>query len=922
MEQKWQKLLNLLVIVTDHRSTNSQEEIQEFEWQTKIILPADYKSFCQIIGGGSFNNFAFINNVTNLKRIWEAEINIKNEINERRKNLELNEQELEKIRQEYDPDGTITLYYDLINRSLNFGSASTSEIDYRIYWDLTTYNEQDQSYDIYIDDFGNYEIYKIGRDFFNFITDYCLRIKSWDSLPNRFCPKFSDFYNLFEPFYYEEPSLREQKKITQAIASLKQAFEYEQKKQLTEALILYLNQYSTVDIASRHTSAQLKKIILQAIRRIHQSLGDSLFHSICRTVPNLPFSYQQILSELFGYQSFILNFWGNDNNSFYQFETQLFNIVNNFDESIISKVELEKLNQELINSALAQLTICSNSRFTEFTSFEEEVWWRNIISGAVYKLAQQYLDNNQLEEALILFLQIAKLTQEQEFCFWDTLQQIKVNLASNSIEFPVPYYTNILQLEPLASLKEQLGEAKFEQIYHVVIGKSISPLIPNQESLDEYLEKHNISREFKIRELVRKNRRIWQDFEQPNNYFKNILNCCPNPDEEWFLYWQTFLLSIKKQIAEIVKVDVSLPLPEEKATNLYYFEYLERLHLPPKPLDWFFNSSLRQPIFQDSEKLEHLQQSDPLYKNFRYLKTLRGHSRSVYSIVFSPDGKILASGSADATIKLWDVEKGQEFATLQAHHNSILAVAISSNGKILASGSADGTVKLWNLDNQQEIATLLGHANSVCGVAISSNGRILASGSADCTIKLWDLNNQQEIVTLQGHTDSVFTVAISTDGKILASGSADGTVKLWDLASQRYSHSLHSLCQGLGKVYQLCFCGQKDLLASANGDRILLWNLNAKTAFEIVPGYTSVAASPDGNSLAAGGDLILISDINKRKFVRLLRVNKPPINQDSSIPYHDDYIYAVTYNPNGQMLASASRDCTIKLWGIPQPINF
>ena len=165
------------------------------------------------------------------------------------------------------------------------------------------------------------------------------------------------------------------------------------------------------------------------------------------------------------------------------------------------------------------------------------------------------------------------------------------------------------------------------------------------------------------------------------------------------------------------------------------------------------------------------------------IKTLQGHGDNVYSVAFSPDGKILASGSLDNTIKLWDVQTGAGIKTLQGHGDRVYSVAFSPDGKILASGSLDNTIKLWDVQTGVCIKTLQGHGYSVYSVAFFPDGKILASGSLDNTIKLWDVQTGAGIKTLQGHGDRVYSVAFSPNGKILASGSMNNTIKLWDVSS-------------------------------------------------------------------------------------------------------------------------------------------
>lgn len=165
------------------------------------------------------------------------------------------------------------------------------------------------------------------------------------------------------------------------------------------------------------------------------------------------------------------------------------------------------------------------------------------------------------------------------------------------------------------------------------------------------------------------------------------------------------------------------------------------------------------------------------------LKTLTEATENIFSVAFSSDGKTLASGNAGNTIRLWDIATGEKLKTFTGHTNWVFSVAFSPDGQTLASGSWDHTIRLWDTTTGQHLKVLTGHTLTVWSVAFSPDGLTLASGSQDKTIRLWNIATSAQISTLTGHTAPVKSVAFSPDGVTLASGSQDSTVRLWDLTS-------------------------------------------------------------------------------------------------------------------------------------------
>jgi WD40 repeat protein/serine/threonine protein kinase len=234
------------------------------------------------------------------------------------------------------------------------------------------------------------------------------------------------------------------------------------------------------------------------------------------------------------------------------------------------------------------------------------------------------------------------------------------------------------------------------------------------------------------------------------------------------------------------------------------------------------------------------------------LRVLGGHTEWVTSACLSGDGRYALSGSADQTLRWWDLARGKCLGTLEAHDKWVLAVALSADGRSALSGGGDGFLKRWDVAAGTEQGRLPAHTGAVTSVFLTADGRQALSGGRDGVVKLWDVAAGQCLRTFHGHGDRVLSVGLSADGALAVSGSSDRSVRLWDVTTGECRRSWEGHA---GAVHAVCLTPDGRTVLSGCGDgTIKVWRASGERCLATLEGH---GGAVNALCLGAGGRHVL-----------------------------------------------------------------
>ncbi len=306
----------------------------------------------------------------------------------------------------------------------------------------------------------------------------------------------------------------------------------------------------------------------------------------------------------------------------------------------------------------------------------------------------------------------------------------------------------------------------------------------------------------------------------------------------------------------------------------------------------------------------------PQYVPYREKMVLKGHKKGVASVKFSPNGRLIASCSADATIRIWDASTGKHLHTLEGHLAGVSTVTWMPDSRVIATGSDDKSIRLWYVDTgKMHPRQLIGHSSYVYSLAFSPKGNMLASGSYDEALFLWDVRTQRLMRSHPAHSDPIGGVDFVRDGTLIVSCSSDGLIRLWDTATGQCLRTL--VHEDNAAVTSTRFVPNgKYLLAWTLDNSIRLWNYVEGRCMKTYQGHKNEKYSLSG----AVGVYADADELEKRAFVVSGSEDGKIFTWDvqskeilQTIEGHEGVVLGVDTWEEGLMV-SCGVDKTIRVW--------